>query len=96
MTTHSGIPSRDGRLPRAPFARQEVIPGREAALLAALVIGLLMLGIQLWMLTVALELFLAGDGEDIWQLAIGSGLVVVGGLLMVRLLSRRPRVGRAE
>lgn len=63
-------------------------------LIAALVIGLLMLGMQLWLLTVALEMFLRGDGEDIWGLAVASGVVFLGGLFTVRLLNRRPRLER--
>jgi hypothetical protein len=72
------------------------VPGREALLTAALLIGLLMLGIQLWLLTVALDRFLAGDGADVWGLAIASVLVFGGGLVTLRLLSRQPRVGRPE
>ena len=86
----------DGRGPRPPFARQRLVPGREALLTAALLIGLLMLGIQLWMLTVALELFLAGDGDRVWGLAIASAVVFGGGIFALRLLSRQPRVGRQE
>jgi hypothetical protein len=66
------------------------MPGRQALLLAALIIGLIMMAIQLWLLTVALELYLAGDGDHVWGLAIGSGIVFGGGLFAVWLLSRRP------
>lgn len=76
-----------------PFERLPM-PGRQAVLIAALVIGLLMLGMQLWLLTVALEMFLRGDGEDIWGLAVASGVVFLGGLFTVRLLNRRPRLER--
>ena len=67
-------------------------PGRQALALAALVIGLLLMGVQLWLLTVALDLFLAGSGEDVWLLAIVSGLLFLGGLLALWLLGRHPRV----
>jgi hypothetical protein len=67
-------------------------PGRQALLLAALLVGLLLMGIQLWLLTVALDLYLAGSGDDIWLLALVSGVVFLGGLLALRLLERRPRV----
>jgi hypothetical protein len=62
--------------------------------LAGLAIGLLLMGIQLWLLTIALDLYLAGAGGQIWQLALASGGIFVGGLLMLRLLKRRPRVHR--
>ena len=70
------------------------MPGRQALLLAALIIGLLMLGIQLWLLTVALDLYLSGEGGIIWGLALTSGLVFAGGLLAIWLLSRHPKVIR--
>jgi hypothetical protein len=65
-----------------------------ALVLAGLAVGLLMMGIQLWLLTIALELYLAGEGARIWQLALVSGAIFLGGLLMLRLLGRRPRVRR--
>lgn len=77
----------DGMVGRPP-------PGQQAVVLAALMIGLLMMGIQLWLLTVALELFLSGAGRQVWLLAVVSGAIFIGGLLMLRLLGRRPRIGR--
>lgn len=65
-------------------------PGRQAMLLAALTVGALLLAIQLWFLTVALEIYLNGtDDGGIWVLVGLSGLVFIGGLLVIRLLSRR-------
>ncbi|MBI4493002.1 MAG: hypothetical protein HY690_09435 [Chloroflexi bacterium] len=69
-------------------------PGQMAIVLAALAIGVLLMGIQLWLLTVALDLFLAGQGERVWVLALVSGGIFLGGLLMLWLLHRRPRVRR--
>jgi hypothetical protein len=69
-------------------------PGQQALLLAALLIGFLLMGIQLWLLTVALDLYLAGEGRDVWRIAAASGVVFLGGLLALRLLGRRPRVRR--
>src|SRR3569832_860185 len=69
-------------------------PGQMALVLAGLIIGLLLMGIQLWLLTIALDLYLAGAGTRIWQLALLSGGIFLGGLLMLRLLSRRSRVRR--
>jgi hypothetical protein len=65
-----------------------------AVVLAALTIGILLMGIQLWLLTVALELYLAGDGHMVWQLALVSGGIFLGGLAMLWLLRRRPVVRR--
>jgi hypothetical protein len=56
--------------------------------LAALAIGTLLMAFQLWMLTVALDLYLAGRGRDSWLLALGSGLVFLGGVLAARLVGR--------
>jgi hypothetical protein len=66
-------------------------PGIGPIILAGLAIGILLMGTQLWMLTVALELYLAGEGGRIWQIAIISGGIFVGGLLMLWLLAHRPR-----
>jgi hypothetical protein len=85
-----GPPARsvDGREDRSPP------PGHQAVVMAALVLGLLLMGIQLWLLTVALELFLGGHGRQVWLLAVVSGLIFVGGLLVLKVLSRRPRPAR--
>ncbi len=76
--------------PEAPDNRADVLgareplPGRQALLLAALLIGLVLMGLQLWLLTVALDMYLAGEGESLWLLALVSGLVFAGGLLAWR------------
>ncbi|HZU70627.1 MAG TPA: hypothetical protein VFA09_25360 [Ktedonobacteraceae bacterium] len=66
--------------------------GQVAVVLMGLAIGILLLGIQLWLLTTALDLYLAGQGTYMWLLALISGLVFVGGLLVLRMLARRPHV----
>ncbi len=71
-------------------ATRRPAPGRQALLLAALTIGLVLMGIQLWLLTVALDLYLGGFGRDVWLLALTSGLVFVGGLVALRLIERGP------
>jgi hypothetical protein len=63
-------------------------------MMAALVLALLLMGIQLWLLTVALELYLGGHGRQVWLLAVVSGLIFVGGLVVLKVLSRRPRPAR--
>jgi hypothetical protein len=50
------------------------------------------MGVQLWLLTVALELYLAGHGYQVWSLALVSGLIFLGGLFVLWLLGKRPRV----
>ena len=67
-------------------------PGRQAMLIAKLALGLLLLGVQLWLLTVALDLYLSGDGSDVWTLALFSGIVFLGGLLALGLPGGRPRM----
>jgi cytochrome c biogenesis protein CcdA len=64
--------------------------GQVAIVLAGLALGIMLLGIQLWLLTIALDRYLAGQGMDIWALVIFSGLVFLGGLSMLRLLARHP------
>lgn len=60
-------------------------------LLTALAVGILLMGIQLWLLTIALDLYLAGGSTNIWTLVIISGLVFLGGVLVWRVLRRRSR-----
>jgi len=69
-------------------------PGQLAVLMAALLIGLLLMAMQLWLLTVALDLYLGGQGRQIWLLALVSGAIFAGGMVMLRMLGRRPRVSR--
>lgn len=62
-------------------------PGRRALVAAAVILGALMLALQLWLLTTALDLYLAGEGDIVWQLAAVSALVFAGGLLALLLTS---------
>lgn len=82
--------SRTG-LGRDPEREIATPPGLQAILLAALAIGILMLSLQLWLLTVSLDLFLAGRGGEVWSVAFVSGLIFIGGLVALRLLSRGPQ-----
>lgn len=72
---------------RAPWRS----PGEQAMAGAAIGIGVLLLGIQLWALSVALELYLEGESRGIWGLVALSGFVFGGGLLALRLLRERRR-----
>lgn len=64
--------------------------GQVAVVLTGLTLGIMLLGIQLWLLTIALDRYLAGHGTDIWALVIISCLVFIGGILMLLLLGRHP------
>jgi hypothetical protein len=57
-------------------------------LLTALTIGILLMGIQLWVLTVALDLLLGGEGSRVWQLALVSGAIFLGGVFVLNLLNK--------
>jgi hypothetical protein len=67
-------------------------PGQIAVVLTGLALGILLMGIQLWLLTIALDRYLAGQGTDTWLLAVISGLVFLGGLLVLRMLARQPHL----
>lgn len=81
------LPYRDPR-PRPPH-EDPVTPGRQAIVLMMLAIGLLLLAGQLWLLTVALDLYLAGRGGTIWIACLLSGLIFAGGALVLRVLERQ-------
>ena len=73
------------------YARRTPSHGQAAIVLAGLTIGVILMGIQLWLLTVALDLYLSGRPEATWLAAAISGLVFLGGLLILRLLPKRPK-----
>ncbi len=66
-------------------------PGRQALLLAMALVGFLLMALQLWLLTVALDLYLGGRGGQVWPLALVSGAIFLGGLLALWLAARTPR-----
>ena len=66
-------------------------PGQQGLVLAALLIGVLLLGIQLWLLSVALELYLAGGAHQVWVIPLVSGLIFLGGLLTLWIFRRHHR-----
>jgi hypothetical protein len=68
--------------------RRAPAPGQAAVLLAGLAIGALLMSVQLWLLTVALDLYLGGSENGIWPLAVISGLVFLGGILAASLIGR--------
>jgi hypothetical protein len=76
------------------YVRRSPPPGQMAVVLVGLVIGVLLMGVQLWLLTVALDLYLGGQSTlSIWLLVAISGLVFLGGLVMLRVPGYRRRLG---
>ena len=71
-------------------------PGQAPIIAAGLAIGVLLLGVQLWLLTVALDLYLAGKGSQVWSLALVSGVIFLGGLTVLWALRRRPRLAATQ
>jgi hypothetical protein len=69
-------------------------PGQLPIVLAGLSVGILLMGVQLWLLTVALDLYLSGRSGQIWLLALVSGLIFAGGLLVLWVLRRRTPASR--
>ena len=67
-------------------------PGRVAVVLTGLALGILLISIQLWLLTVALDLYLSGRGSAVLVLTLISGLIFLGGLFVLRLLGRHPHL----
>ena len=56
----------------------------------ALALGILLMGVQLWLLTLAFDLYLSGERGSVVVAAAISGLVFLGGLGMLYALDRLP------
>lgn len=89
------LPAFVGRKLPDELVNQPPPPGQMVLILTGISIGILLLAIQLWLLTIALNLYLAGEGHVVWLIALVSGIIFAGGLLMLWLLRRRPRIRRA-
>jgi hypothetical protein len=80
--TSAGRPQLPRRAREARSSQREleprISPGRRSLLLA----------IQLWLLTIALDLYLGGRGGEIWSLVIISGLIFAGGVAADVVLRR--------
>jgi thiol:disulfide interchange protein len=77
--------------------RRAVPPPGEAGLVgAALLIGFLLLALQLWILTVALEEFQRHNDERTYLLAGISAVIFAGGLAVRWLLRRTPSIRRTS
>ena len=86
---------------QAPTFREQpkraVPPPGEAGLVgAALMIGILLLALQLWILTVALEEFQRHNDERTYILAGISAGIFAGGLAVRWLLRRTPSIRRTS
>jgi hypothetical protein len=66
-------------------------PGEPVVVITGLIVGLVMMGIQLWLLTLAFDLYLSGERAATLLTALCSGLIFLGGLLMLRIVDRRGR-----
>ena len=76
------------------MSRHETPPARPwegPVLTTALLLGLVLMGLQLWLLTVALDLLLGGKTHGFLGLALSSAAVFAGGLVVLRLLRASPR-----
>jgi hypothetical protein len=65
--------------------------GLVAIVTAGLAIGIVLVGIQLWLLTIALDFYLSGHTDGSWGLLLISGCVFLGGLLLMAILARQTR-----
>ncbi len=78
---------------RRPTAADDPVRAWEGPVLTtAVALGLLLMAVQLWILTVALDLLLGGRDEGLLRLAIVSGVVFAGGLVVLKLLGARTRM----
>lgn len=71
-------------------------PGQAAVAMLWLTIGLLLMAIQLWLLTMAFDLYRSGDRAETLGVAVVSGILFSGGLLTERRLNRRPHIRRPQ
>lgn len=71
---------------REPPAAPRRPAGQDALVLLGLAIGILLMAVQLWLLTLAFNLFLLGERRGTMIAAIISGAIFLGGLAMLRVL----------
>lgn len=94
-TLQTGSPLDEARIAIPTYeGRPRPIPGQAGVIMLGLSIGILLMGMQLWLLTLAFDLYLAGETGDTLAVAFWSGLVFVGGLVMLRILDRGPHRAR--
>ncbi|HET7566213.1 MAG TPA: hypothetical protein VFJ96_14520 [Gemmatimonadaceae bacterium] len=90
QTSATRIQRKSAREARSDVPHPAPPPGQSALVMLALAIGILLMTVQLWLLTLALNLYLADIREGTIIAALISGLIFLGGLLVLRLLEQRP------
>jgi len=68
-------------------------PGQGGLVMLGLSVGILLMSVQLWLLTLAFNLYLSADRRGTLIAAIASGGIFLGGLLMLLVLRRSARRG---
>lgn len=87
---HGGTPAGEEYIaPRSEEPPRRPLPGEGGIVLLGLSIGILLMGVQLWLLTLAFDLYQLGEDEDTLLVALWSGLIFLGGLGMLAILNRR-------
>ncbi|HWG54844.1 MAG TPA: DUF6755 family protein [Gemmatimonadaceae bacterium] len=71
---------------------QNPSPGQTGLVLLGISMGILLMSVQLWLLTLAFNLYLSGDRRGTLIAAIVSGGVFLGGLAMLGVLRRTRRI----
>jgi len=82
--------SRHHRAHQAIAPERRPPPGQAGIALFGLAVGIMLISIQLWLLTLAFDLYMLKQDTDAILAAAASGLVFLGGLAMLRILDRRP------
>jgi hypothetical protein len=77
--------------PMAPDEVKPRRPGEAVVVMTGLIVGLVMMGLQLWLLTLAFDLYLSGERGATLLAAGCSGLIFLGGLLVLWLVMGRGR-----
>ena len=71
-------------------------PGQGGLVMLGLSLGILLMSVQLWLLTLAFNLYLSGDRRGTLIAAIASGCIFLGGLVMLQVLRRSGRRGEGR
>ena len=71
-------------------------PGQNGLVMLGLSAGVLMMAVQLWLLTLAFNLFLSGERTGTLLAAVVSGAIFLGGLAMMWVLRRSRHERRSQ
>ena len=69
-------------------------PGQGGLVMLGLSVGILLMSVQLWLLTLAFNLYLSANRRGTLIATIASGCIFLGGLVMLLVLRRSGRRGR--